>query len=350
MGLSRLRRVWLAGAVFLGAAGFACADLTAYAQVRASCAEDGGDGRLSVRRLKATYEGRLGADATFLVQGIYKSGNASATDDAVHLQEALVRTHFGGGALTAGQFKPPFGRERFTPDWDLDAMDRSVATDSLVPNGKLDEGQGFTRDYGVQWERGSRGGRFWGALGVFCGHGANSQWRGVGPLIAGRVVWTAHRGGSSLLRVGASASWRRADALNLDNALPGEDDLSRFTGEDVRWGLDLSLDYHRSRLRAEVLGVSLRASEARSGRRHAAGGYLQVSYCVAHRVEAAAKHEWFDPNTAVRDPRDRRQTSLALTYLLHGRQDRLQLAYVRPVAASGQRDAGRLLCQLQRFF
>jgi len=342
---------WLVALILsVGLEGFAHADVTSYIQVRGACAEDAEDARLSVRRLKATYEEELGSDTAFLIQGIYKTGNASATDDRVYLQEALIRVRLGGGSLTLGQFKPPFGLERFTPDWDLDAIDRSVATDSLVPNGKLGRGQGFTRDYGAQWEDKSRSGRVWGAVGVFGGHGANSPWRGVSPLVAGRVLWTAHRGTGSTLRVGASASWRRADDVNLDNALPGESDLSHFSGEDGRWGLDLSLDCHRARFRAELLRVGLRPSDGAAGRVRAAGGYVQASYRVSHRLEVATKVERFDPNTALSDQWDQRQASLALTYLLHGRQDRLQLAYVRPIAASGPRSTGRLLCQFQRFF
>jgi len=161
-------------------------DVTTYVQLRATFPEGGGP-TASVRRLKVTCEGELGRDVQYLAQGICKTGNASATDNRVYLQDALIRVRLGGGSITIGQFKPPFGLERFTPDWDLDTIDRAIMTDSLVPNGKLSKGQGFTRDYGVQWEASLRGGRVSVAAGLFTGHGANAPWLGISPLVAGRV-------------------------------------------------------------------------------------------------------------------------------------------------------------------
>ena len=104
-------------------------EVTSYFQARVT-ADDGPAVHLGLRRLKLTVEGGIGRDASYLVQGLYKTGNNSATDGRVYLQEALVRLRAGDGTITVGQFKPPFGMERFTPDWDLASIDRSPPTPS----------------------------------------------------------------------------------------------------------------------------------------------------------------------------------------------------------------------------
>lgn len=164
-------------------------EVQSYAQVRFTVPQ-GARNYLGLRRLKLMVEGDLPDGGHYYAQGIYKDHNRSSTDGQPYLQEAWVRWRLKRGNLTVGQFKPPFGLERFTADWDLDVIDRSVSTDSLIPNGKLDGGKGFARDRGVQWEARSADQRLWGAIGLFEGHGANTNPRGLAPLVAARLVWT----------------------------------------------------------------------------------------------------------------------------------------------------------------
>ncbi len=325
--------------------------MTSYFQARVT-ADDGPAVHLGLRRLKLTVEGGIGRDASYLVQGLYKTGNNSATDGRVYLQEALVRLRAGDGTITVGQFKPPFGMERFTPDWDLASIDRSVATDSLVPNGKLDQGQGFTRDRGVQWDTRSHHDRLFTAVGLFEGHGANTPVRPPAPLVAGRVVWTAHRGQRSTLMLGGALSWRRADGLDFAKALPGTTPwgTSQFVGADLRWGLEAAWDYRRLRLRSEWIQARLSPAGQQPLGLSAGGGYVQAAYELSRRLEVAAKLERFDPDRSVANQWDLRQTTWAATYLLHGREDRVQLAYVTAADGQGRRAPDKALLQFQRFF
>ena len=57
--------------------------------------------------------------------------------------------------LKFGQFKPPFGWERFVPDHRILGVERAKVIDRLIPAGSLVPA--FARDYGVQifgeWDR-----------------------------------------------------------------------------------------------------------------------------------------------------------------------------------------------------
>jgi len=227
--------------------------LETYAQYRLTFPEDG-ETYGSLRRLKLMLTDRLGEGARYYVQGLYKDNNRSATDEQPYLQEAWVQWPVGRGKARLGQFKPPVGLERFTADWDLAVINRSLATDSLIPNGKLGDGKGFARDRGVQWETKFARQRGWWAIGLFEGHGANVDPRGVAPLLATRLTWTAAAGDESRLRVGGAFSTRVAQDMDFSKALPGTAGLgyADFGGRDTRWNLEFALDRPGFRLRGEI--------------------------------------------------------------------------------------------------
>ena len=116
--------------------------------------------------------GSLKPHVQYYIQGIFKEGNGSNTDGSPYLQEAWIKyTGWEYGHLTVGQFKPPFGMERFTSDWKLATLDRPQATDHLIPNGQL--GNSFGRDYGAQLDAWLVMKRLHYAAAVFTGNGAN---------------------------------------------------------------------------------------------------------------------------------------------------------------------------------
>lgn len=114
----------LAGSVVGGGLDAATHDWQSYVQVRYTSSDDRGD-YLSLRRLKLFGQGPLSGDWTYFLQFLYKDGNRSLTDDRIVMQEANVSHPVKSGKLTSGQFRPPFGMERFTSDYLLPLIDRS---------------------------------------------------------------------------------------------------------------------------------------------------------------------------------------------------------------------------------
>jgi len=332
------------------AAGKATAQTSTYYQVRLTVPQ-GQASYLSLRRLKLFAQGRLGEKVTYYVQGIYKLGNRSATDGRPYLQEARVSCPCCSGKLTLGQFKPPFGLERFTPDYRLETIDRARVTESLVPTGKLNRGKTFVRDLGVQWETDpSAPLRL--AVGVFTGYGANSRVVRVCPLCAARLLWTAHEEGERRITLGASFCTRNAPDIDFSRALPGTGALGydHFCGSDRRWGVQAAADWRKTHLCGEYLCGEFRPRKAGMRAVRASGYYVQASREVGRRVRLVVKHEMFDPDGAVRNRHDARWTTVGVNWRLSGEGERLQVNYVfrREAGAPVADDA--LLVQYQRFF
>lgn len=121
---------------------------SSYVQLRYTSAQ-GEEDLYALRRLKLMIGGNLSPRVQWYAQGLFKEGNRSPTDGQVHFQEAWLR--FAGSRrvqFVIGQFKPAFGRERFTPDFRILTMDRSLATDALTPDGPYIDS--FYRDRGLQ--------------------------------------------------------------------------------------------------------------------------------------------------------------------------------------------------------
>jgi hypothetical protein len=127
--------------------------------------------------VKLMAGGNVTPGIEWYAQALYKDGNDSPTDGRIYFQEGWLRFRLRKEVqLVAGQFKPPFGRERFTPDFMILTIDRSLVTDTLTPDGPyLDS---FYRDRGVQLDGELQPGLRY-AAGVFDGRGANHQFHGI---------------------------------------------------------------------------------------------------------------------------------------------------------------------------
>ncbi len=229
---------------------------SSYFQLRYSGIEDGED-LCALRRFKVMLRGSLKPHVQYFVQGIFKGGNESSTDGHPYRQEAWIKyTAWKYGQVTVGQFEPPFGMERFTPDWKLATLDRSQATDHLVPNGQL--GDSFTRDYGAQLDSWLAARRLYFAVGVFGGSGANNSFKGNGPLIPGQLIGVLYKTPSQNTRqdqisLGVAVSTRKDHQQDFVPALPGTAGLgySHFSGRDTCANLEASADFHPVSLRSE---------------------------------------------------------------------------------------------------
>jgi phosphate-selective porin len=283
-------------------------------------------------------------------QGLFKDGNESSTDGHAYFQEGWLRfTHSPGVNVSVGQFKPPFGLERFTPDFEIMTIDRSAVTDALTPDGSYVDS--FFRDRGLQLDGATTHRRFRYAVGVFDGRGANHGFHGVGPLISGQVRTDVVRNGWHRLRfdlaVGTSYSWRRGLDLPFRSCCERlSASMSHFRGVDRRWSADLSLNSRFVTVRAELIRATFSFDQNPSLDFRASGYYIQAARFLARRWQVVAKFERFDPNHDVHAPNDLTAFTTGLNYYLAANRIKLMTNYVA-------RDVGRrehlLQVQIQYF-
>jgi phosphate-selective porin len=324
----------------------AAPDISSYFQLRLTDPV-GEDADVSLRRLKIMMDGKLGADAGYYFQAIDKNGNHSSTDGQPYVQELRAWFKRGQTRVTIGQMKPPFGWERFTNDYALAVIDRSPATDHLVPDGNL--GHSFARDRGVQWDWGAGGLSY--SVGLFDGAGANNDPHGVGPLIAARASLDRKRsraGGPREVHAEAALSWRKARDLDFTGQLPRTRSLGYgdFDGQDWRCDLAAGVRYPRAELRGEYLRAAYRPSSAGTPDITADGYYVQGSYVLSPTLEAALKYDSFDTHHGYQAD----QLTVGLNISLHGFRERLQLNYLFRDATAGDSASDALVCQYQRYF
>ena len=300
---------------------------SSYVQLRYTNVE-GGEDLYGLRRLKVMMGGNLTPKIQWYAQGLFKDGNDSPTDGRVYFQEAWLRFAFRKEIqLAVGQFKPPFGRERFTPDFLILTIDRSLVTDALTPDGPYIDS--FYRDRGFQLD-GELRRRLRYAASVFDGRGANHQFHGIGPMIAGQVVDELVRekpflGQPLTLQLGAATAFRWGRDLPFRPCCPGDawSGMEHFRGADRRWGLEFSADWGKSSLRAEYLRARLRSTSDSRLDFAASGWYVQAAQFLAPKWQVVAKFEGIDPNERVDNNKDVHQATLGLNYYL--RQNRLKL-------------------------
>lgn len=346
----RLGAGFLLAAVALGAAaGARGADpvapapylpvLSAYIQVR-DTEPEGGEGTWAIRRLKAMLDGGPKDRLRYHVQLIYKTNLGSSTDDQVFLQDAyVVLPAFREVALKVGQFVPPFGLERFEPDWNLDLVDRTDVTNRMVVNGNL--GKSFARDRGVEgdWER--RGWQL--SAGLFQGEGANMNARGNGPLGVARASYGrvgAAAGPAWSWRMGLAVSDRRDEDLDLSTELPGlpRSVTAHFAGRDSRLNAFVSAGWGRLRGQAEVFRTWL---APRDGAEIAPqGAYAQAAYLPIPRLVLALRYEWFTSDLHATGVPSLRRRETAATYDVPRVRLRVVADYVSSRGSSGGNTQG----------
>lgn len=269
--------------------------LGSYVQFRYTDLEYGDDD-WAIRRLKLMFDGGPKEGLRYHVQFIYKTNLQSSTDDQVYLQDAYVVVPASRSlAFKVGQFVPPFGLERFQPDWKLDLVDRTDVTNRMVVNGNL--GKSFARDRGVEadWTKGG----FSLSTGLFQGEGANMNPKGNGPLGVVRLSY-GHKGESGATpwfwRAGLAASDRHDGDGNLSAEFPGLNPklTSHFDGRDSRIDAFAEAGWGKVRGQAEYFRAWL--SPDRGGEIAARGAYAQAAYLPVAPVILALRYEWFTPD------------------------------------------------------
>jgi len=333
-------------------------DWRSYVQVRYTHTEASNDDLLALRRFKVMLGGYLNPNLHYFIQTLYEKRNESPTDDLLSIQEAwMAYSWLPSLRLTVGRFKPPFGMERFTPDARISSIDRSQATDHLVPNGKI--GDSFTRDRGFQLDGWDQQGRLYYAVGLFEGEGANARPRQMQPLLAARFAYrlpdpeplaghalNAHLGGAFAVR------W--ADGLDLSRCCPGEPQrqaLQSFDGQDARWNVEVAADWGRTSFRGEYFYARFDFRDSAAQDFSADGWYAQLSqYVIGETVQVVGKWEGFNPNRSVSDKNGTVWTTLGLTCFLDGHRAKVMANYVFKQEESNSIHNDAFLIQAQYFF
>jgi hypothetical protein len=302
-----------------------------YVQFRYT-AIDGDKDLYALRRLKLMIGGDLTPRLQWYAQGLFKDGNASPTDGRAYFQEAWLRFAWRKEIqFAAGQFKPPFGRERFTPDFEIATLDRSLVTDALTPDGPYIDS--FYRDRGVQID-GELHPRIRYAAGVFDGRGAHHGFHGIGPLVVGQLLIRVVRerrlaGRETTVQLGGAYAARRGSDLPFRSCCARvESELAHFRGTDRRWQVEAAADWGDASLRAEYMRAELRFSDRPWLDYPASGYYIQVSKYLAPRWQAVLKHETLDPNLTVRNAEDVRQLTAGLNYYIRRNRAKVMAGYV----------------------
>ncbi len=293
-----------------------------------------GDDAWAIRRFKAMLDGGPRDGLRYHVQFIYKTNLQSSTDDQIYLQDAYVLVPAARGlAFKVGQFIPPFGLERFEPDWALDLIDRTDLTNRMVVNGNL--GQSFARDRGMEVDL-ARGGWQWSA-GLFQGGGANMDSRGNGPLGVARLSYGGNEsdgGTPRFWRAGLAASDRHDADMNLSSELTGLDKklTSHFAGRDSRLNAFAQAGWGKLRGQAEYFSAWL--SPDQGGEIVAHGAYGQAAYLPVRQIILALRYEWFTPDVHTEAAPSLRQWDSSVTYDFRRVPLRLVADYLSPRGGS----------------
>lgn len=318
-----------------------------YSQIRYTQYEDKG-GYLSLRRLKLFGRGPISGDRTYYLQFLYRANTNSSTDDHVIVQEANVLVPLKSAKLTIGQFKPPFGMERFTSDYQLDLIDRSQPTERLIPNGSL--GLSSARARGVQLERQiSKTTAF--AVGIFDGNGANEPFDGNGPLAVGRLVYRRQQGEARRIRSDLAFSWRKDHDIDFLGQLPGAPPgYVNFAGRDIRENLALAYDAGANAFRAEFIASQYDSDKPGLPSIDAWGYYIQWAHTFSEHWTVAARLETLDSDQSTSDSKDASWLTIGATYNIDSNHQRVQVNYVLKNEEADEFDNNTLVVQYQKFF
>lgn len=246
--------------------------------------------------------------------------------------------------ITVGQFKAPFGEEFLRPLGDITFVERSQASDALVPawqvgasvsGGFLEERLTYSAGIfnGNGRQLGNDDGRF-----LYAGR---LQYNSVGPVAFYREL---------VVQVGANVGFSRDSAAQLGVGLgdpeppdvdplppPPSVDFTRFEGDRLLWGVDAHVSWRAFRLEGEYLRGELDPVELADGDLVAEGGYLQGSYgAMGGLVEGVVRWDGFRPAVGAR-----RDYLLFGANLYPGFQAKLGVQYAASLR-SGQAPGPRL--------
>ena len=329
--------------------------MTSYLHFRTSIPQDD-KSYFSLRRLAIFGNYQIAKWAAISIRFIYKAGNRSSTDDKIYLQHAYINLFLSPlFCFKIGQFKPPFGWERFVPDYRLIGVERSQVIDRLIPVGSL--GASFARDYGIQVYNNAVRSPLSYELAVMTGSGANTSLTTKNaPLLIGRISFKKMFKLPSLINtchllMQLAYSYRCDTDINFNKQLPGVNEslFSHFKGRDYRFNAALHLKNGAADFAAEYIRASFRHTETGRPSIFAYGWYTQVSYSIDKNVEVFFKFECFAPYRRCAPVQDIKWMTLGINYYFNHQKSRIMLNYIHKIENINIIGNNMLILQLQYF-
>jgi phosphate-selective porin OprO/OprP len=233
-----------------------------------------------------------------------------------------------------GQYKVPFDREFLTSAFNLDLIDRSIASNAF----------NLGRDIGVQVSGGFLKDQLNYAVGMFNGSGANQSNQDQNFMYLGRMVYTPFGSfpysegaldtpDTPKLAVGAAGAYlpglepgerkTLAGPLGNTNIVPVNSDVYELTA-------DLAFKYQNFFFQGGYYFRNIDPEKPTTyGSENAQGFYLQGGYfLVPKKFELAARYSWVDPdNPNQTNDNEQQEYTGGLSYYMDGHNLKLQANY-----------------------
>jgi phosphate-selective porin OprO/OprP len=233
-----------------------------------------------------------------------------------------------------GQYKVPFDREFLTSAFNLDLIDRSIASNAF----------NLGRDIGVQVSGGFLKDQLNYAVGMFNGSGANQGNQDQNFMYVGRMVYTPFGSfpysegaldtpDTPKLAVGAAGAYlpglepgerkTLAGPLGNTNIVPVNSDVYELTA-------DLAFKYQNFFFQGGYYFRNIDPEKPTTyGSENAQGYYLQGGYfLVPKKFELAARYSWVDPdNPDQTSDNEQQEYTGGLSYYMDGHNLKLQANY-----------------------
>jgi phosphate-selective porin OprO and OprP len=251
------------------------------------------------------------------------------------LRDAYIEAaYFDWATPRIGQYKVPFDREFLTSAFNLQLIDRSIASSQFS----------LQRDIGIQLSGKFLHNQFEYGAGIFNGSGANQSNVNNDFMYVGRVVWTPFGSypysqaaldtpDTPKLAVGVAGGYlpglepgeRKTLAGPLGNAniMPVESDVYQLAA-------DLAFKYQNFSFEGGYYFRNIDPNEPTPfGDENAQGFYFQGGYFVIpKKLELAARYAWVNPdNPNQTDDNEQQEYTGGLSYYIYGHDLKLQANY-----------------------
>jgi len=284
----------------------------------------------SIRRTKLWLKGRLLDDSrwNYKIQALYRWQEHGA----LVLQDAFGEYCVKYFCLRFGQMVPDFSLERSQHDFILPLLERAQIVNALIPSA-----ESGARDIGLQLQMRSENALWIGSFGMFNGEGGNNKGNADDHfLYTTRQQVHFHPYPTIELDFGASVAYRHATGMVFRRIFAND---SLFSGDDVRWGVDVCLLGARWSIQGEYIHATLNTDEAY-------GYYLLAYFRLTSRQLLALQTERFIVPCSVRLDNPT-VYNLGYTYFIQSNQAKL-MADLR--IEHGIENRYTFMVQMQLFF
>lgn len=317
--------------------------LSGYLQTRyTNSSQTGANDSLEAKRVRLALAGDATEKADFKLQVDFAESRKGLTDSTLSNDTLTNKSAYFGkptlldavigykvadeARLHVGQFKVPFGWENLTSSTNLDTINRSLVTETLVP-GRDTGNQG--RDVGVQWsgvktlDEGSRSLEYY--LGAFNGSGINVSDDNGRKDPAARLVWNFGPANTHL-------------GVSYFNGAVGADKTAH-----TRTGTELVYVFGPNAIKSEYIW-------GKDGNINKNGYYATYVRQLSTGTQGVVRFDQLDPNTSVADDKIGTWTFGINRFLNRDGYTRWQINYETRRGQGAQQSYDQILAQFQTGF